>query len=42
MNKNRVKVERRIEEILKIAKQEQMPPLHTNTHLCCKCAYFGF
>lgn len=39
---NKILIEQKIEIILKIAKQKQMPPVHSNIRLCRKCAYFEF
>lgn len=39
---NKTEIEMKIEEILDIAKQKQVPSLHKNIRLCRKCAYFEF
>lgn len=39
---NKKEIETKIEQILNIAKQKQVPPQHTNIRLCRKCAYFEF
>lgn len=43
LDKERIdRVERSIEEIIKVSRQKDVPPVHTNLRLCRKCAYFEF
>jgi CRISPR-associated exonuclease Cas4 len=35
-------IEQKIGEILKLSKDNKMPPVHSNIRLCRKCAYFEF
>lgn len=35
-------IENKIDQILQIAKEEQMPDVHLNKSLCVKCAYYEF
>ncbi|MBA4493254.1 CRISPR-associated protein Cas4 [Paenactinomyces guangxiensis] len=40
--KKNQKIKQKIDEILEVSRLEEMPPLHSNTKLCRKCAYFEF
>jgi CRISPR-associated exonuclease Cas4 len=40
--KNKQKIEEKIQNILYIYRLEEMPAVHTNMRLCRKCAYFEF
>lgn len=35
-------IERKMDQITRITNQKEMPPVHSNTKLCRKCAYFEF